>query len=153
PAHFYLASALKQPGDLDNMDIWVRDNPQSLAALDRFLGTQGWRRVVPARRHSREKDALGKDGKAARQVAEQGRTALLNLDNAAAVPREYAAVLKCRLEGLQADADRRAENLEDQRQDRIREARRAETALYEFRDWPRQVGPWVLFGLMLAFFA
>jgi hypothetical protein len=153
PAHFYLASALKQPGDLDNMDIWVRDNPQSLAALDRFLGTQGWRRVVPGGRHGREKDALVKDGKAARQLAERGRPALLNLDNAAELPQKYAAVLKSRLEGLQAEADRRAETLEDQRQERIREARRAETALDEFRDWPRQMGPWVLFGLMLTFFA
>jgi hypothetical protein len=135
------------------MDIWVRDNPQSLAALDRFLGTQGWRRVVPVGRHNWEKDALIKDSKAARQLAERGRPALLNLDNATAVPQEYAAVLKTRLEGLRAEADRRAESLEDQRQERIREARRAEAALYEFRDWPRQVGPWVLFGLMLVFFA
>jgi anti-sigma factor RsiW len=150
PAHFYLTSALRRPGDLDNMDIWVQDNPRSLAALDRFLGTQGWRRVVPAGRTVRDKDALVRNEEAVRRLAERGRPALFNLDNGAAVPGEYAAVLNSRLAQVRAETRRRAEDLDDQRQERIREARRAETALYEVQDWPRQVRPWVLFGLMLV---
>lgn len=46
-ATFYLLSGT-QPQDLDNADFLVQDSAQARQALDLFLGTQGWRRFVPA---------------------------------------------------------------------------------------------------------
>jgi hypothetical protein len=46
-AHFYLAGDVAGE-ELDNADLALTDTPASWQALDLFLGTQGWRRFVPA---------------------------------------------------------------------------------------------------------
>lgn len=53
PTHFLLAGEVKSPADLENADFLLTDHPKAPAALDRLLGTQGWRRfaeqnVLPA---------------------------------------------------------------------------------------------------------
>jgi Alpha-2-macroglobulin family len=52
---------------------------------------------------------------------------------------------------VRSAAEHRAGELEEQRQKQIRDVREAETDLEDFRALPARVGPWVLFGLMMAF--
>ncbi len=46
PTHFYLASEIKQPKDLEYADFLVGDTLKAEQALDLLLGTQGWRRFI-----------------------------------------------------------------------------------------------------------
>src|SRR5262249_326636 len=46
PAHFYLASQLQNPDDLEHADFLLTPNSTAERALDLLLGTQGWRRFV-----------------------------------------------------------------------------------------------------------
>jgi hypothetical protein len=48
PAFFYLTSDIRDGADVENADFLVSDTPQARAALDLFLGTQGWRRISEA---------------------------------------------------------------------------------------------------------
>ena len=47
-AHFFLLSDISRPEELEQADLLLADSPQGRKALDLFLGTQGWRRFVPA---------------------------------------------------------------------------------------------------------
>src|SRR5262249_45488246 len=49
PTHFYLLSDVRRPEDLEDADFLLTTHPRAPAALDLLLGTQGWRRFVPAR--------------------------------------------------------------------------------------------------------
>jgi hypothetical protein len=48
PVHFYLTRELRQPEDLEEVEFLLADTPAARQALDLFLGTHGWRRLVPA---------------------------------------------------------------------------------------------------------
>ncbi len=45
-AHFLLLNEVRGGADLDNAQLLLRDSPESVAMLERFLGTHGWRRFV-----------------------------------------------------------------------------------------------------------
>ncbi|WP_153558400.1 MG2 domain-containing protein [Roseimaritima sediminicola] len=44
--HFLLTSEIERPEDLEHANFYLNDSPQTAAALDLLLGTQGWRRFV-----------------------------------------------------------------------------------------------------------
>src|SRR5207237_656270 len=46
PTHFLLTSEVRQPEDLEHVDVLLGPHPKAPAALDLLLGTQGWRRFV-----------------------------------------------------------------------------------------------------------
>src|SRR5262249_35758938 len=46
PVYFHFTSELSQPEDLEQADVLRGDTPEAAAALDLFLGTQGWRRFT-----------------------------------------------------------------------------------------------------------
>lgn len=58
-AHFLLMNEIRTGPDLDNAQIILHDSPESVQVLERFLGTHGWRRYVPAREQTIV--AAGKD--------------------------------------------------------------------------------------------
>ncbi|MSQ94338.1 MAG: hypothetical protein EXR98_07255 [Gemmataceae bacterium] len=45
-AHFFLLNEIRSGADLDNAQLILHDSPESVAVLERFLGTHGWRRFV-----------------------------------------------------------------------------------------------------------
>lgn len=92
PAYFHLLSDLRQPGDLENADVFLDDTPQDAVALDQLLGTQGWRRFVP--------------GPAAAGVKEAD---LLKLDNREQLEDKYATAVAAVTERLAADEQRLAQ--------------------------------------------
>ena len=47
-AHFLLLNEVRSGADLDASQVLLRDSPESIQVLERFLGTHGWRRYVPA---------------------------------------------------------------------------------------------------------
>lgn len=47
-ASFYLMSAGEQPQDLENADVLLAESDLARQSLDLYLGSQGWRRFVPA---------------------------------------------------------------------------------------------------------
>ena len=46
PTHFLLSGEVKHPAELEHADFLLTDHPQAAVALDRLLGTQGWRRFA-----------------------------------------------------------------------------------------------------------
>ncbi|MBI1831143.1 MAG: hypothetical protein HYR84_06810 [Planctomycetes bacterium] len=46
PAHFLLASEIRNPLDLEYADFLLSDHPKAATALDLHLGSQGWRRFA-----------------------------------------------------------------------------------------------------------
>ena len=47
-AHFLLLNEIRTGADLDEAQLILHDSPESTQVLERFLGTHGWRRYVPA---------------------------------------------------------------------------------------------------------
>jgi hypothetical protein len=95
PAYFHLLSELDQPEDLEQADILVDDSREGAAALDLFLGTQGWRRF----REPGEKSLAMGNATAARPAQDLAVPAIVKLDNLEQVQRSYVASLS------QAEAD------------------------------------------------
>ena len=60
---FLLTSETGAPEDLEKADFYLSENKDAATALDLFLGTQGWRRLVATRSHAT--DAAGHDPKPA----------------------------------------------------------------------------------------
>jgi hypothetical protein len=50
PTYFHLLTELDSPDQLEDANFYLSDKPESVAALDSLLGTQGWRRFtqIPA---------------------------------------------------------------------------------------------------------
>lgn len=46
PTHFLLSGEVKHPAELEHADFLLTDHPRAAVALDRLLGTQGWRRFA-----------------------------------------------------------------------------------------------------------
>jgi len=44
--HFWLTSQIDNPEDLEDANFYLKEDPESAAALDLLLGTQGWRRFA-----------------------------------------------------------------------------------------------------------
>jgi hypothetical protein len=147
PTHFFLTSDLSRPEDLEQADIWVRDNPRSLAALDRFLGTQGWRRFVENDRAALRPPVLVKaDRKELRK--DSGALAFFNLDNGPRVRENYRQALRAERAKLLARAEERVDELQQDRKHRLAATQRAEEALADLRDLPQDALRWGLAGLV-----
>jgi hypothetical protein len=118
PAFFFLTSQLQHPEDLERADLLLNDTPQAARALDLYLGTQGWRRVVEA---TEQAAALAKagDGEQRGQLGVQGGAkapaAILKLDNAGSVHDKYAATLAAQSARLQQASAARQQELEEER--------------------------------------
>ncbi|MBI2480435.1 MAG: hypothetical protein HYV60_17955 [Planctomycetia bacterium] len=48
PTYFHLLAELNSAEQLEDANFYLSDEPESVAALDSLLGTQGWRRFTPA---------------------------------------------------------------------------------------------------------
>jgi hypothetical protein len=149
PAPYELSSDVSEPRELEEAAVWVRDEPAAHAALDRFLGTQGWRGFVPADR-ARQNMLLAKGGKLGGHLGRGPEPAVLSLDNRRVVRRKFEAQVKEALDELDAETRRSEEELEGQRALHTEEAARADAALADWEQLPRSVLRWGLAGLVVV---
>jgi hypothetical protein len=154
PAAFYLTTTLGSPKDLEFADIWVRETPEALAALDRFLGTQGWRRFAPGAETARQGRVLVmKDLQESRERAGRGEAAVLHLDNGKEVQEKYSNALRRAQDEVLAKAARGLSELEADKRDRLGQAERTDAALVAFQELPKKALRWGAIGLFLVIFA
>jgi len=93
PTHFFLATEVEKPENLEDVDFYLCDDPEAPVALDLLLGTQGWRRFA-----EKTLDQLREEG---RDDAEIERLVALGgeasppamFDNLGDLQREYRAAL------------------------------------------------------------
>jgi hypothetical protein len=132
PAYFHLTSELEQPEDLEDADVLLSDGPEAAAALDLFLGTQGWRRFTePMADATFVKATAG----ATQRPQDWAVPAILKLDNQEQVDRRYALSLDQASAQLHDSLARRAEQLTQEGAERLQLARNAARELngYEQR--------------------
>jgi hypothetical protein len=135
PAFFCLTSQLQQPEDLERADLLLNDTPQAARALDLYLGTQGWRRVVEAtdqdivlaKENRRQGGRLGGEGGA------QGSMAVLKFDNSRQVHDRYAATLATASARLQQASAARKQELDEERGRRAAAVTAAASALQRYK--------------------
>jgi hypothetical protein len=96
PAHFYLAADFDHPESLEQADFLIRDEPATRAALDLFLGTQGWRRFTIE---------LTKPSVALAAAGSTNADGLVLIDNLAHAEQKYEAGVGQALSGAQARLD------------------------------------------------
>jgi hypothetical protein len=165
-APFYLSTEIERAEDLEEALVWVREDERSWAALDWYLGTQGWRRYTPAPRATERIELTMKEGSRRWDGVGGGRVIAMRVDNAVALPDQYAKAYQAarrslvRLAGQQTQAllgerqrleqanrllqaDRRKlgerdETLLAERKQRAAEAQRAASALASWQDLPRE---------------
>jgi hypothetical protein len=122
PAYFHLTSELERPEDLEDADILLSDGPEAAAALDRFLGTQGWRRFTEPKADT----TLAKGTAGATQRAQDWAVpAILKLDNQEQVERRYALSLSQASADVQHSAGRRSQQLAQEGAERLQAAQLA----------------------------
>jgi hypothetical protein len=114
-AAFHVASEIQKAEDLEGVDILLRDDAAAAMELDHFLGTQGWRRLKRVQEQPSQPDAL------------------LALDNSEAVERKTAAALTGALASLRGEAAKRDQELTQEAEQALQEARAAEQALDAFQ--------------------
>jgi hypothetical protein len=134
PAPYYLTSEVRRPEDLEVADLWVRDDAASYAALDRFLGTQGWRRFV---RPAREK-VLARGDRAEAATDSGATVAILNIDNAAKL-RDNDRNALAAAAGLKRQAEERVGGLREDWRRLADQDVRAENALANFEQLPQEL--------------
>ena len=88
PAYFQLTSELPEPEELEQSDILLSDSPKAAAALDLFLGTQGWRRFQDSKT-----DANLVMANTTRRAQDLAVPAIVKLDNGAEAERRFASSL------------------------------------------------------------
>jgi hypothetical protein len=136
---FFLASELRRPEDLEEMDIVVRNAPQARAALDLFLATQGWRRFGEGRQGVGASSVLvKKTATVPQRSAARPGLALLSLDNAVQAEEQYQKELKTARDQLIYIGRERTSELNDEIKQLTLDVARAEDHLMAFRDLPRQ---------------
>jgi hypothetical protein len=141
---FYLTSDVRRPQDLERADLWVRDSPKSFATVDRFLGTQGWRRFEPPAQMPARGTALARrdDSK-----NDRAAVALLKVDNADELNDHYKKALASATLRLGRQAGGAANSLMAERKQLVQEDRRAEADLVQFQQLPQL---WLHVGLSVA---
>jgi len=135
PAFYYLAADVRGGEDLENADFLVSDTPEARAALDLFLGTQGWRRFSESELAPLLAKAAELDGMAA--VAE--RPAVFSRDNFNEVNAGYDKALALAREELRRQAVQERVSLQDERDRRLDAARVALASLGDYQELPRRV--------------
>jgi hypothetical protein len=133
-AHFYLLNELGRGEDLENADLILADSPEGRRALDLFLGTQGWRRFVPAQPAEAELLAKNKDAKTASAF-------LFSRENSspAALAALHDTQLKDSLEQLNRETARKRRELAQEKEQQLADARLASLALAHWQSWPGQM--------------
>jgi hypothetical protein len=136
PAFFYLASEVPSGADLDNADFLVRDTPQARAALDLFLGTEGWRRF-------REPEQAG----ATERPAVFSRD---NFDEVAGLVKKQVTLVG---DELRRKALQERTALQEERSQKTAARAAAVAALADFRELPWRTARLGLAVLVLVFLA
>jgi len=130
--HFFLATELEQPEDLEDAEVLLGEAPEASQALDLFLGTQGWRRFV----HPTSSAAL----------------TLLAVDNRARIQAASQEALQRQRQHLWEEMEQERTALKQERQQRAAAAQDAAVALAAYQDLPRQYGRLAaLVGLVTLF--
>jgi hypothetical protein len=148
PAYFLLTGQLQHPEDLERADLLLNDTPQAAAALDLFLGTQGWRRFAgPA-----EQEVIlakGTGGPQRGQAAGEGESpvALLKLDNSSRVHDKYSVAWAKESARLRQVSAAREHTLEEERSRRAAAVTAAASAL---RSYQKRAGDYLRLGAGLA---
>jgi Putative zinc-finger len=147
PAFFYLTSEVADGADLENADFLVSDAPQARAALDLFLGTQGWRRFAAP-------DAVAQlDQSLALAKLTADTPAVFNRDNSHEVAVRSAQFLAAGQDEVRRKAVQNRATLQEDREHGVQVVRAAAAALAEYEQLaPRvtRLAVGVLFLLLLA---
>ncbi len=138
PAHFYLTGQLRRPEELEQADVLLRDGPEAARALDLFLGTQRWRRFTAP--ESSGPPALAAAMPAMRGALPPAGTALVLLDNSAAVAKRYESLRDARLAQRRRDYDADDERLQADRAHALTAMAGAREALDAYRTRTRDYG-------------
>ena len=131
PAYFHLTSELEQPEDLEQADILLGDSPEAAAALDLFLGTQGWRRFAEQDRGTALVMANTRVPRRAQNLAEP---AIVKLDNLEQVERKCASLLNQASAELDEALSRRDGEVVRQGKERLEAAQSAAQELRAYED-------------------
>jgi hypothetical protein len=135
PAHFFLLSEISRPEDLEQADLLLADSAEGRQALDLFLGTQGWRRFVPAQAASEpELFARDKGGAASQEI-------LFSRENntPAALAALHDATLKQSLDQLNQETKQKQQALAQEKQQRGADARVAAIELARLQNLPGEI--------------
>jgi hypothetical protein len=131
PAYFHLTSELEQPEDLEQADILLGDSPGAAAALDLFLGTQGWRRFAEP---DRDKAPALANARVFRRAQNLAEPAIVKLDNLEQVEGKCALFLHQASTELDEALSRRDEELVRQGKERLEAAQGAAQELRAYED-------------------
>jgi hypothetical protein len=131
PAYFHLTSELERPEDLEQADILLGDSPEAVAALNLFLGTQGWRRFTGE--DSETALVLG-NARVPRRAQNLTEPAIVKLDNVEQVERKCALYLTQASTELDESLSRRDEELVKQGKERLEAAQSAAQELRASED-------------------
>jgi hypothetical protein len=151
-ARFYLTREIRQPQDLEDAHILLANTAKARRALDLFLGTHGWRRIV---RTDQEGEAVAElSVKEARTRALSGLPAVLLADNGRQMVKErYLAALSARRQALREQAERTWAGLKAERERRAEDARLASAELERYEARPREYIAQGVTVLLLGLFA
>ncbi len=151
-ARFYLTREIRHPQDLEDADILLADKAGARQALDLFLGTGGWRRIV--RPEPAGEAVVLLEPKEARTRAMAGLPAVLIADNGEqAVKERYLAALAARRRALGEQAERSLAALSAERERRAEDARLAAADLERYEARPREYLAQAVTVLLLGLFA
>jgi hypothetical protein len=135
PAHFFLLSEISRPEDLEQADLLLADSAEGRQALDLFLGTQGWRRFVPAQAVSEpELFARDKGGAASQEILFSRES-----NTPAALAGLHDATLKQSLDQLNQETTQKQQALAQEKQLRSADARVAAIELARLQNLPAEI--------------
>jgi len=135
PAYFYLTADVPGGADLDNADFLVSDTPEARAALDLFLGTQGWRRFSEPQAPPVLAKAVELDDAA--KVVE--RPAVFNRDNFDQVADHYDQELVRARDHLRQQALQERAALQDERERCMLAVGLATSSIGDYQERPRRI--------------
>jgi hypothetical protein len=150
-AQFYLGRAVRHPQELDDADFLLADNAQARRALDLFLGTHGWRRLVTTGQRD-EGTAVARNEKRTGSAVLALAPAVLLADNRTRVLEESRTALARRQADLRQQAVQERKELTDERDSKFETASRALAALRDYEDLPREYLWRGLVGVVLLLF-
>jgi hypothetical protein len=133
-AHFFLLSEIRRPQDLEQADLLLANSPQGRKALDLFLGTQGWRRFVPAESSS-EPSSFAKNKKA------KSEELLFSRENKspATLAALHDAYLKECLDLINQETSRQRNELAQQKDRSMENVRLAAVELARLQNLPAEI--------------
>lgn len=122
PTYFQFLSELDRPEDIERADVLLSDGPEAAAALDLYLGTQGWRRFVePPAETTLVRGTTG----ATPRAQDCSVPAIAKLDNREQVERHYDVALSEASANLNDSLTRLDDELAREGAERLQAARAA----------------------------